>query len=111
MQHHCFFIFARCESWRGVKKAWSAAWRTGQGACNTAKGIPISGYSITAKPGKAAGGSGPLGLGIQCQARADGFFPAARQLPPLVNLPPLGVQLVTMAAAPVPDARATRVEC
>ena len=88
-----------------MKKAWSAAWRTGQGACNTAKGIPISGYSITAKPGKAAGGSGPLGLGIQCQARADGFFPTARQLPPL------GVQLVTMAAAPVPDARATRVEC
>jgi hypothetical protein len=46
-----------------------------------------------------------------CQARADGFFPTARQLPPLVNLPPLGVQLVTMAAAPVPDARATRFEC
>jgi hypothetical protein len=63
------------------------------------------------KPGKAAGGSGPLGLGIQCQARADGFFPTARQLPPLVNLPPLGVQLVTMAAASVPHARATRVEC
>jgi hypothetical protein len=34
-----------------------------------------------------------------------------RGLPPLVNLPPLGVQFVTMAAAPVPDARATRVEC
>src|SRR5215470_15256801 len=36
---------------------------------------------------------------------------AQHQLPPLVNLPPLGVHFVTMAAAPVPDARATRVEC
>ena len=39
------------------------------------------------------------------------IFPTARQLPPLVNLPPLGVQLVTMAAAAVSDACATRVEC
>jgi hypothetical protein len=61
--------------------------------------------------GTPSAASARRGSGSSVRRAPMDFFPTARQLPPLVNLPPLGVQPVTMAAAPVPDARATRVEC